>query len=106
MQIDIKLKRDKFRTARGGHSRLLNLNCRSCGKFVLNYQKDGPGPIYRLYLDRIFGPIELVNLQYKNLKDIQSLKCKNCKKILGVVYVYKKETRKAFRVFSGSLVKE
>ena len=106
MKIEVKLKKDKFRITRGGHSRLLNLNCRSCGGFVLNYQKDGPGPIYRLYLDRIFAPIELVNLQYKNLKEISPLRCKDCKKILGVPYVYKKETRKAFRVFSGSLIKE
>lgn len=106
MKSNLKLKRDKFRTVRGGCSRLLDLKCRSCGQLILNYQKDGPGPIYRLYLDRIFGPIELINLQYKNLKEINPLRCSNCKKLLGVPYIYKKETRKSFRIFAGALVKK
>lgn len=106
MKLEIKLKRDKYRTARGGCTRLLDLKCRSCGEKVLNYQKDGPGQIYRLYLDRIFAPIELVNLQYKNLKEINPLKCPGCKKLLGVPYIYKKETRKSFRIFAGALIKK
>ena len=106
MKNNLKLKRDKFRTERGGCSRLLEFKCRSCGQPVLSYQKDGPGQIYRLYLDRIFGPIELINLQYKNLKEINPLKCSGCKKLIGVPYIYKKETRKSFRIFAGALVKK
>lgn len=101
-----KLKRDKFRTARGGKVCILHLYCRKCSELVIDYQKDGPGPIYRLYLDRIFEPAELVNLQYKNLKVIKPLCCSSCKELLGMPYVYQKEKRLAFRIFSGALIKK
>ena len=100
-----KLKRDKFRTARGGYSRLLDLNCRLCNSPVVSYQKDGPGHIYRLYFDRIASPEKLVGLGKYNLKDVESLRCPKCKEILGTPYIYKAEKRKCFRLYNGSVIK-
>ncbi|KKS56835.1 MAG: hypothetical protein UV23_C0035G0007, partial [Candidatus Nomurabacteria bacterium GW2011_GWF1_42_40] len=47
------LKRDKFRKARGGYARILEIRCEKCGHFLALYQKDGPGPLKRMYVDRI-----------------------------------------------------
>lgn len=100
------LKRDKFKSARGGYSRLLNVYCRKCGHLVVTYQKDGPGNLRRLYLDRIFAPENMVGLQNENLKDISFLKCMECKEVLGTPYIYPKENRKAFRLYQDSVTKK
>ena len=59
----VKFKSDKYRKARGNYSRFLNVLCEHCGAKILVYQKDGPGPLKRLYLDRIFAPEDLINFQ-------------------------------------------
>lgn len=46
---------DKYRIARGGWSRYLQVRCESCDYKLFNYQKDGPGPLKRSYMDRIIG---------------------------------------------------
>jgi hypothetical protein len=63
MKNKLELKRDKYKSTRGGYSRLLNLHCRKCNSLVAVYQKDGPGNLRRLYLDRILAPDKLVGLQ-------------------------------------------
>jgi ribosomal protein S27E len=100
------LKRDKFKSARGGYSRLLDISCRKCDQLAVTYQKDGPGNLRRLYLDRIFSPERLVGLQHENLKDIPSLKCQQCGEVLGTPYIYPKENRKAFRLFQDAATKK
>lgn len=98
-------KRDKYKSARGGYSRLLTLHCRKCETIFAEYQKDGPGNLRRLYMDRIIFPPKLVNLQKKDIKDITPLKCPKCKFLIGIPYIYKKENRKAFRIFQDALIK-
>jgi ribosomal protein S27E len=98
-------KKDKYKSARGGHSRLLNVCCRKCETVVVVYQKDGPGNLRRLYLDRIFAPDNLVGLQNLSLADIPMLKCQKCSEILGTPYIYAKEKRKAFRLYQDSVIK-
>jgi len=98
-------KRDKYKTDRGGHSRLLNVYCRKCETIVAVYQKDGPGNLRRMYMDRIFAPDELVNLQVLNIKDAPVLKCKKCGEVLGTPYIYPKEKRKAFRLYQDAVIK-
>jgi len=105
MPKNVALKRDKYKSARGGYSRLLNLHCQKCNTIVAEYQKDGPGNLRRLYMDRIFAPVELVNLQKKSIKSIPPLRCGQCDFILGTPYVYEKEKRKAFRIFQDAIVK-
>ena len=105
MSDNIKLKRDKYKSARGGYSRLLGLHCRKCDSVIVTYQKDGPGNLHRLYMDRIVSPEKLVDLQKKDVKEIKPLRCDKCESIVGMPYVYQKEKRKAFRVFQDAIVK-
>lgn len=105
MEKKITLKRDKYKSARRGHSRLLNLHCRKCNNIFAVYQKDGPGNLRRLYMDRIMAPEKLINLQRKNIKEIPAIKCDKCGFVVGFPYIYKKEKRKAFRVFQDAIIK-
>ena len=102
----IELKKDKYKKARGGHSRLLEIKCEQCGNPLALYQKDGPGPLKRMYVDRIFSPQKLVNLQAFTIKNIPNLVCPKCKQVIGIPYVYQKEKRPAFRLFEGSVTKK
>ncbi len=104
--MQFKFKKDKYRKNRGNYSRLLNIYCRICNNKILIYQKDGPGNLRRIYLDRIFFPLKLTNIQTKQLNKIPALKCSNCKEILGIPYIYKKEKRKAFKIFQDALIKK
>jgi len=85
---------------------MLCLFCRVCKNKVLQYQKDGPGNLRRLYLDRIFTPKRLTNLQNKPIKKVKSLVCPFCKEDLGTPYIYKKEKRKAFKLYQDALTKK
>lgn len=100
-----KLKTDRFRKARGGYSRLLQISCAKCKREILRYQKDGPGPLKRMYFDRIHAPDSLVGLQHKRLEDVSILICTSCKRMIAMPYVYRKENRKAFRVFQDAVAK-
>jgi len=94
---NLKLKSDKYRKARGGYSRFLDLYCDHCGHKILVYQKDGSGELKRLYLDRIISPEKL------SAKKVSSLMCSHCGRELGIFYIYPKEKRPAFRLFAGAI---
>jgi len=102
----VEFKQDKYKKVRGGYSRFLEIKCEKCGSFIATYQKDGPGPLKRMYIDRIFFPQNLVNLQKIAIKKIPNLICSKCKQIIGIPYIYKKEERPAFRLFEGSVIKK
>lgn len=89
------IKNDKYRKARGGWSRILDITCENCGHHICFYQKDGPGPLKRMYFDRM-----------DNLANKDKLVCPNCNETLGVKIVYKKEDRLAYRLFEGAVVKK
>jgi len=93
----MKFKNDKFRKKRGGYTRLLKIICEKCGSPVCLYQKDGPGNLRRMYLDRITDPS--ISLSRKDL---------SCSKghLLGVKIIYEKEKRPAFRLFVDSVTKK
>lgn len=93
------LKNDQYRENRGGYSRFLNIFCDSCGGHLALYQKDGPGELKRMYLDRILAP----QIKKKKNKDFQ---CAGCKKVIGTFYNYKKENRSAIRLYQGSVTKK
>lgn len=99
MQKRFILKNDKFRRARGGYSRFLNIFCDSCGNHLCLYQKDGPGELKRMYTGRIFAPKTQPSIQ-------QEFTCPSCKKIIGTFYNYKKERRPAIRLYQGSITKK
>lgn len=92
-----QLKNDRYRKARGGHSRLLNVSCAKCNNHVFYYQKDGPGILKRAYIDRIID---------SNMNGQSNLACPKCKELLGVPMVYKKENRPAIRLFEGAVSKK
>jgi ribosomal protein S27E len=96
--MDIKFKSDKYKKARGGYSRLLDISCEHCGNHLFFYQKDGPGMLKRMYLDRISESGE-INLS-------TNLICPKCKKLLAVPIIYEKENRPALRLFVGAVTKK
>lgn len=94
----LQFKNDKYRKTRGGHSRFLKVSCESCGKFLFLYQKDGPGPLKRVYADRIIDP-QIVGRP-------KQLICKSCKKVIGTFYIYEKEKRPAYRLYQDAVTKK
>jgi len=93
----MKFKNDQYKRARGGYSRLLRISCQKCDTAVCLYQKDGPGNLRRMYVDRISdAKVSLVR---------KDLTCSNGH-LVGVKIVYEKEKRPAFRLFVDSVVKK
>ena len=95
MNKAFKFKNDKYKKARGGRSKLLEIICVNCQAPLFKYQKDGPGILKRLYIDRIE---ELKNQE-------QKLICPKCKEHLGTLIIYEKENRPAYRLFAGAITK-
>lgn len=104
--IKTKFKKDKYRESRGGYSRFLNIYCHHCDSKILTYQKDGPGELKRMYLDRIVAPENLFKLQNLPIKEVPNLICGKCKYTIAIPYVYPKEKRNAFRIFVGAIIKK
>jgi len=92
-----KIKNDKYRRTRGGYSRLLSISCVKCGSQVCLYQKDGPGVIKRMYLDRIMEPKASITAK--------ELSCAKGHQI-GIRMIYEKEDRLAYRVFVDAISKK
>ncbi len=90
------MKNDKYKKARGGWSRILDITCEKCSKHVCYYQKDGPGPLKRMYVDRMIGT--------RTASDI--LSCIGCAYELGIITIYQKENRSAYRLFQSSVKKK
>ncbi len=91
-----KIKNDKYKSARGGHSRILDVSCAKCGTHVTYYQKDGPGALMRMYLDRMID----------NASQTDDLVCTGCMQILAKKYIFEKEQRPAYRMFVGAFTKK
>ena len=106
--ITHKFKNDRYVKSRGGNSQFLDLYCGKCLQHFALYQKDGRGSLLRLYLDRIFDPKELSELQSKNIgkNDVPNLRCPKCGSLIGTPMVYEPEWRLAFRLVRGSFVKK
>ena len=102
----IKLKNDRFKKNRGGQSRLLEISCAGCGARLCFYQKDGPGMLKRMYLDRIYDSKDYGGLAGLPLSKLPQLICKSCQRLLGVPIEYEKENRLAFRLFQGAVAKK
>lgn len=103
-----KLRLDRFMSARGGTSAFYNIYCARCRKWLLLYQKDGTGNIFRLYLDRIHAPENLTSLHRSvgKLPKFSGLVCGYCNASIGVPMLYKREDRPAFRLIPGTIVKQ
>ena len=103
------LKNDRYRKARGGTAKFLDLSCSSCNAWVLLYQKDGPGRVLRLYLNRIFAPPALAQLQDRaditETKDMTNLVCPACGTVLGSPLKYD-DGRLAYHLRPGLIAKK
>lgn len=92
----VNFKSDKYRLRRGGYSRFLHVKCSNCEHTVCLYQKDGPGPLKRMYADRIHGTKATTS----------RLRCSKCKSQIGTRYIYEKESRPAYLVADGTVTKQ
>lgn len=90
------MKNDRYKKARGGWSRILDICCEKCEQHICYYQKDGPGPLKRMYHDRMSD--------FSTQED--KLTCPKCKEVLGIGIIYAKENRPAYRLFVGSITKK
>lgn len=101
----LALKRDIFKDSRGTWSRFYDIFCKKCSGFITVYQKDGPGELKRMYLDRIIST-GYGDITYNNLDQISNLTCPHCSEVLWIPYVYEKENRLAMRLFVWAITKE
>lgn len=90
-------KNDKYKKVRGGYSRLLKISCQKCNDYLCLYQKDGPGNLRRMYLDRIID--HQVPITKKDFS------CSHGH-LVGIKTIYEKEDRPAFRLFVESVSKK
>lgn len=94
----LKLKKDKFSKARGGKSKLFGISCEHCKTYLFNYQKDGPGLLKRMYIDRIS--------KAENFDLSKNLICPSCNRLIATQMTYEKEDRPALRLFVGAVTKK
>jgi len=102
-----KVKKGQYYRARGGTSQLYTLSCAKCGAVFAKYQKDGPGALIRLYLDRIIDEKNILNISIVQEKsDMKAILCTKCDNLLGVPMIYEPENRPAYRLIRGNIHKE
>lgn len=104
LKMKLNFKNDKYKKARGGYSRLLDIACENCGTHLFYYQKDGPGILKRMYFDRIYDSSTYTDLS--SVGDAPQLTCPKCRELIGVPIIHKKEKRPAFRLFVGTVTKK
>ncbi|HEV3269191.1 MAG TPA: hypothetical protein VGZ69_00900 [Candidatus Rhabdochlamydia sp.] len=95
---------DQYTEARG-ESKMLEITCAKCHKWVLDYQKDGPGTLVRMYVDRIHHPRDLREHTFsaETISSTAPLRCWNCEELLAEPIIYCREgpypeTRPAYRI--------
>ena len=103
-----EVKSDKYTKARGGNSKFNIISCLSCKKEIFLYQKDGPGKLLRMYLDKFVAPQEFVKELKKISKksEMKGLKCYCCGELLAVPMIYEKENRLAYRLINGKVTRK
>lgn len=84
---------------------MLEITCAKCHKWVLDYQKDGPAPLVRMYVDRIHHPRDLQEHTFsaETISSTAPLRCWNCEELLAEPIIYRREgpypeTRPAYRI--------
>ncbi|MDD2839550.1 MAG: hypothetical protein PHY80_00270 [Rickettsiales bacterium] len=97
----MKFKQDIYTKNRGNYSEFFDLHCRKCGQKIARYQKDGPGHLLRIYVDRILENEELLNFEVD-----KKIICPSCLRLLGLGYLYPKEKRPAYILFQDTITKK
>ena len=87
---------------------MVRVHCALCGSEALYYQKDGDGALKRCYLNRIYAPANLAQLQNNpamdDPKQVPALECPKCKTVLGKAITHH-DGRVAFRLRPGFFFK-
>lgn len=96
-----KFKQDEYVNNRKGYSEFLDLHCSKCESKFARYQKDGPGDLMRIYVDRIFDNPELLDFSID-----KKLYCKECGRLMGLGYLYPPEQRPAYNLFQSTVIKK
>jgi hypothetical protein len=99
--MKLRFKEDLYTKNRKNYSEFLNLYCRKCGTYIAKYQKDGPGELLRIYIDRIID-----NKELHQFKIDKKMTCSRCKRLLGLGYLYPKEQRPAYILFQDAIIKK
>ena len=97
----MKIKKDKYYKKRGGTHKIYKIHCNGCGKVLYEYQKDGKGALYRLYIDRIIGKKAKASVMIQD----RLITC-DCGKMIDYKYIYRKETRPAIKLFAGAITRK
>lgn len=108
LEHKFRLKNDRYRKERGGMAKFLNVSCTFCDTWLLLYQKDGRGNLLRFYLNRIFVPSSLAELQNRDFQRFQNmgnLICHQCGNLIGTPMLHS-DNRLAYRLKRGSFFKE
>lgn len=95
---------DKYLQARGGKPHFLNIYCDHCGQHLLLYQKDNPGKLKRLYLDRIVAPSHLAELTEHPIEDAPQLRCPKCNRLIAIAELYDQEPRGVYLLLSFATI--
>lgn len=95
---------DQYTEARGAPN-MLEITCRKCNAWVMDYQKDGVGNLLRCYADRIYHPSALREKIFtqKTVRHAHPLLCGNCQTLLAEPFIYhrrfpKPESRPAYSI--------
>ncbi len=99
---NLTFTKDSYQETRGAWSRWKELSCRKCQAIVGIYQKDGPGLLYRSYVDRFAWsafPFEKLSHTQKPI-----LSCPGCQRELGILSKYRDEDRPALLWLAGAVV--
>ena len=88
---------DEFSQNRGGTSVMYTLACEKCDAVLGDYQKDGPGPLKRLYVDRLQSAVAPA------YTPMHVWACHACHRPLAIAMVYAKETRPCWTLFAHTV---
>lgn len=93
--------KDQYWTNRHSCSTFLNIICGKCNSKIAVYQKDGPGELKRMYVDRIR---ETTAFDIKNPPT--DLVCNTCSRLIATKRIYPKENRLCYIMFAYTFVTE
>lgn len=95
------------RKPKGSSGKRLVIRCAACREPVLLYQKDGPGSVQRLYLDRILAPDAHATLRDTcgAREDMPNLLCPACSALIGTPMRHS-SGRLAFRALKGQFIRQ
>jgi hypothetical protein len=87
----VPLRQDAYRAERGGAASLVLVSCNRCRCELFLYQKDGPGPLLRCYLNRIGAAAHtvIVAVDAGSIEEIADLTCPGCAATVGTPSRYR-----------------